>query len=57
MQEYLSFELFAHHKGFFLVNFCQSPRQGIKMAEGNCECYRSIARCLKCDALQFFTQF
>ena len=36
MQEYLSFELFMHYKSFFSVNHCQSPRQGVKMAEGNC---------------------
>ena len=51
MQEYLSFELFVHDKGFFLVNHPQFPRQSVKMAEGNgvgCESITKYA-CLKCD--------
>ena len=52
MQEYLSFELFVHYKGFFLVNHRKSPRQGVEMAEGNCVVCESITKyvCLKCDA-------
>ena len=40
------------NKGFFLVNHRQSPRQGVKMAEGNCVSCESITKyvCLKCDA-------
>ena len=51
MQEYLSIELFVHYKGFFLVNHRQSPRQGVKMAEGNCVGCGSITKhvCLKCS--------
>ena len=46
------FELFVHYKGSFLVNHRQSPRQGVKMAEGNCVGCESITKyvCLKCDA-------
>ena len=52
MQEYLSFELFVHYKCFFLVNHCQSPRQGIKKAEENFAGCKNIKKyvCLKCDA-------
>ena len=52
MQENRSFELFVHCKGFFLANHRQSPRQGLKMAEGNCVGCETITKyvCLKCDA-------
>ena len=52
MQEYLSSELFVHYKGFFLVNYRQSPRHGVKIAERNCVGCESITKCvcLKCDA-------
>ena len=41
-----------HYKGSFLVNHRQSPRQGVKMTEGNCVGCESITKyvCLKCDA-------
>ena len=44
MQEYLSFELFVHYKDFFLVNYRQSPRQSVKMFEGNCKGWESITK-------------
>ena len=42
----------VHYKGFFLVNYRQSRRQGVKMAERNCVGCESITKCvcLKCDA-------
>ena len=51
MQQYLSFKLFVHYKGFFLVNHQQSPREGVKMAEGNFVGCENITKyvCLKCD--------
>ena len=45
------FALFMHYKGVFLVKNPQSPRKGIKMAEGNgvvCESIKYV--CLKCYA-------
>ena len=41
-----------HCKVFILVNHYQSPRQGGKIAEGNCVGCESITKyvCLKCDA-------
>ena len=55
MQEYLSFEIFMHCKGLFLVNHRQSPRQGVKMANWNCVRCESIPRYayLKCDAFAY----
>ena len=50
MQEFLSFEIFLHYKGFFLDNHCQTPRQRLKMTEGSCVGCESIMKyvCLKC---------
>ena len=52
MQEYLSFKLFVHYKGFFLkVNDRQSARQAIKIAARNYVGCESMTKsvCLKCD--------
>ena len=50
--QFISFELFVHYKGFFLVNHRQSPRQGVKMTEENCVGCESNTKyvCLKYDA-------